>query len=197
MIAVTMTPAPRASAAVGADLAERRAFSAALSERLASVNADLHTARAARARAIAEGKPAPKASEIATLAEDGDGITAALALIAERVTTLQAEETTAQLAEAETAQAAAIAEASEKIAALDAALRQAVVSIVAPASDTFNAALTAARRADDDLDRLKRKASAEPLPDVRGKAERVIDRRSRLLALVEDLRKYAAEPGAA
>lgn len=188
MIAI-MTP--RASAEVVADIAARRARSAALSERLASVNADLHTARAARARALAEGsKKAPGAGEITALAEECAAIESALSLLVEDVTTLQAEETTAQLGEAEQAQADAIAEASEKIAALDAALRQAVALTVAPASDTFNAALLAARRCDDTLDRLKRSASTAPLLEVRGKAERVIDRRSRLLALVEDLRRY-------
>lgn len=190
MIAVAMTP--RASAEVAGEIVQRRARSAALTERLAAVNADLHTARAARARAIAEGKKGPGA-EIAALAEECAAIESALSLLTEDVATLEAEEQAAQLAEAEEAQRDAIADATTAMSALDATLREVTASAIAPAFDAYSAAMKAARNADDALDRLKRKASAVELPYLPGKSEIVTRRKTALLALIADVRRFVED----
>lgn len=188
MTAATMTP--RASAGVAAELAQRKARQAELTDRLALTNADLHAKRGARARALAEGKKAPGAAEVAALAEECDGITAALTLLAEDVTTLQGEGQAAQLAEAEEAQSVAIEHAERAVAELDTTLRRAFASSVAPASDAFSAMMIVARSADDELDRLQRRASTKELPILPGKSERVLRSRMVLLGVVASLRSY-------
>jgi hypothetical protein len=180
----------RTTAQIAAEIDARHARKAALSERLATVNADLHTARAARARAIAEGKKGPGAGEIASLAEEGAAIASALALLSEDVATLEAEEQAAQLAEAAHAQADAIEHAAQAVAELDAVLRRAFSVSVAPAFDAYLAAMKTARNAENTVDRLKRQASTEELPVLPGAAEKVIRRRTRLLGLVADLRAF-------
>jgi len=183
--------AVRSSADVAAELSTRRARQTALAERHGIVTADLHAARQKRARALADsaGKKAPGAAEVAALVEELDSITAALALLDSDISALQAESATVAITESEESQRVAVAEAMEKVAELDGALREAFASI-SPAFDRFNAALKTARNADDALDRLKRSASDRELPEVQGAAEKVLLRRGALLATITTVRAY-------
>jgi len=186
---MTTTMTPRASAEVAAEIATRRARQEELATRHATVTAAIVDARAERARAIADGESVPNVKALTALIEEQTGLAAGLALIAEDLTRLASESATVAIEEAEQADADAVTEAMEKAAALDAALRSAFVSSVAPAFDAFNTALRTARAADDVLDRLRRVSNPEAL-EVRGKAERVLDRRMALLSTITTVRSF-------
>lgn len=183
-----MTATTRTTADVAGELAQRKARQAELTDRRALTSADLQAKRTARARTLAEGsKKGPTAAEIATLQEEYDSIGAALTLLAEDIVTLEAEAQSVAITEAEAAQTIAISAAMEKIAALDAVVREVVTTSILPIYNAYRVALRAARDADNDLDRLRRASSPVPLSDT------VTRRRGELLSLLTAILAYTRE----
>jgi len=184
-------PAPaRTAAAIADDITQRRDRRAELSARLEEVQKEIRERRAKRARALADGAGESDAGAGAQLAEEAEGLAQAMSLLDSDIADLERAAGDALLAEARHAERAAIEKADE----LAQELERLVVGLgslqLIPAHDRLQAALTAARRAENETDRLVRLRDPNGPDRVRDRTGKVMARRGMLIEALGAVRRY-------
>jgi hypothetical protein len=186
-------PPSRSSADVVGELEAKRSRGVELTARLEQVTAELEELRQARARLLVDGKPdGPVAKRIAALTEEVAGLEAALGLLADDQSKLQAEHAGAELHEAREAEGEAMEAARDALDVVEAGVREAARQIL-PLGDSFDQSMRVARGAENEANRLARRADPS-LSDMQPeRLARVARRRTALLELVEHVRRWARD----